>query len=164
MVDEAWYVVHAKPRKEQQVYRYLSSKNIHVFFPTIRVKPVNPRASKVRPYFPRYLFARVNPEEVGLSTLQWIPGAVGLVEFDGEPAIVPDHVMQELQRRVAELKVELDTCLSGLKPGDKVRVTKGAFAGYEAIFDGRLNGEERAQILVDWLGRRVKVAVDGDII
>jgi len=38
-----------------------------------------------------------------------------------------------------------------LQPGDRVRVMAGPFAGYEAIFDTRLNGGERARVLLRFI-------------
>lgn len=162
MSDQKWYTIHSKPRKEAQVYGYLTSKNVEVFYPSIRVKPVNPRASKVRPYFPGYLFVRVDLEATGKSTLEWVPGAIGLVSFGGEPAVVPENFVHELQRYLAELKVVQEAGASSFKAGDPVQIVSGPFRGYDAIFDTKLNGDQRVQLLLSWLGRQLKVEVDAD--
>lgn len=164
MSDPKWYAIHSKPRKEAQVYGYLISKNAEVFYPTIRVKPVNPRAAKVRPYFPGYLFVRADLEETGTSALEWVPGAAGLVSFGGEPAVVPERFIHELQRRLAEMKVIQESGSSRFKPGEQVLIVGGAFRGYDAIFDTKLNGDQRVQVLLSWLGRQMKVEVDADLI
>lgn len=65
-----WYTIFTKPHKETQVQDYLQSKDIEIYFPTLHVKPVNPRSATVRPYFPRYLFARADLAEVGVSMLR----------------------------------------------------------------------------------------------
>jgi hypothetical protein len=66
-----WYTIFTKPHKEAQVRDYLQSKNIEIYFPTLHVKPVNPRSATVHRYFPSYLFARANLAEVGVS---WLAG------------------------------------------------------------------------------------------
>jgi transcription elongation factor/antiterminator RfaH len=159
-----WYALHSKPRKEVQVKRYLKANGIEVFHPTVRVNPVNPRSSRVRSLFPRYLFVYADLDEIGISALQWVPGAVGLVQFDGQPASVPDHYLRELRQRIAQVDEAGGLHLDGLKPGDPVRITSGPFAGYEAIFDMRLSGSERIQVLLQWLGRTVKTRVDKDAV
>lgn len=164
MGTAAWYVLHSKPRKEQQVNAYLRAQGFETFYPTLRVQPINPRASKMRPYFPRYLFVRADLDEVGISALQWVPGAIGLVEFDGYVAPVPDSVVHELKRRVAAIEAAGGLTFDGLQPGDPVRITHGPFAGYEAIFDMRLSGSERVQVLLQMLGRLVKVQVNAGAI
>ncbi|NLF77447.1 MAG: hypothetical protein GX573_17265, partial [Chloroflexi bacterium] len=36
-------------------------------------------------------------------------------------------------------------------------ITQGALAGYEALFDMRLSGSERVQVLLEMLGRQVRM-------
>lgn len=146
-----WYVLAIKPHKERSVYRLLQTKDIRVYFPALKVKPKNPRAAKVRPYFPGYMFVQVNLDEEGENALRWIPGTRGLVSFGGRPATVPDNLIQELKKRLALLEAAKAEQLSDLEPGDRVRIIEGPFAGYEAIFDAHLSGKERVQILLAYL-------------
>ncbi|NDJ76746.1 MAG: hypothetical protein GYB65_10850 [Chloroflexi bacterium] len=164
MSTTAWYVLHSKPHKEPSLNEYLQSLDIETYYPTLTVNPVNPRARKIRPYFPRYLFVNVDLDEVGISTLRWASGATGLVMFGGEPATVPDHVIREMKQRVAQIRAEEKQFLDGLQPGDPVRIVDGPFAGYEAIFDVRLSGNQRVQVLLDMLKRPIKVQVDARVI
>ena len=161
-MEKAWYVLRAKPRKETQLYSYLCTKDIETFYPTLTVKPVNPRSSKIRPYFPGYLFVHVDLNQIGKNTLEWMPSSTGLVEFGGEPAVVPENFIHELKQTLAQLQTERDLGVRGIKPGDKVRIMGGPFAGYEAIFDTQLNGDQRAQLLLYWLGRQLKVEVNAN--
>lgn len=160
----AWYVVQSKPHKENQVCAYLEAQGYEVFYPSIRVQPVNPRSSKIRPYFPRYMFVNADLAVVGVSALTWIPNAIGLVHFDNEITPVPDHVIWELKRRVEAIEAAGGLVLNGLKQGDPVRITQGPLAGYEAIFDFRLSDSDRVQVLLTMLGRLVKAKVSASTI
>lgn len=159
-MGSAWYVLHTKPKRETVVYNYLRSQGVEVFYPSVKVKPVNPRASKIRPYFPRYLFVHADLGEVGISALQWVPNAIGLVQFDGIAAAVPDSIVITLKKRLEEIKAAGGLALDGLAQGDAVRITQGPLAGYDALFDMRLSGTERAQVLLEMLGRLVRVQVE----
>jgi transcriptional antiterminator RfaH len=159
-----WYTLHTHPHRELQVVRYLHSNHILTFYPTLKVKPVNPRSSHTRGFFPRYLFVQADLAAVGLNGLQWIPGAVGLVSFGGEPAVVTDAFIHELNRRVARIEQAGGLHLDGLKQGDQVQIVKGPFTGYEAVFDVHLPAEERVQLLLHWLGREVKVKVNANAV
>lgn len=159
-----WYTIFSKPRKELQVANYLRSNNIEVYHPTLRVKPVNPRASKIRPYFPRYLFVYSDLEDVSVSALKWAPGAVGLVEFGGQPAIVPDEFIGKLQEQISEVEAAGGLNLHGLQRGESVEIKAGPFTGYEAIFDLYLSGEKRVQVLLQMLGREMKVKLNANAI
>lgn len=149
-----WYALRSKPRKEDVLWKQLLAQEIEVFYPRIRVHPVNPRARKLRPYFPGYMFVQVDLDDVGLSTFKWMPHAIGLVSFDGEPATVPDNLIHAIRKRVNEIAEAGGEFYNGLKPGDPVRISSGPFAGYEAIFDARLPGSERVRVLIQMLSDR----------
>ena len=61
----AWYVLRSKPHKESMLFGQLKAYGIETYFPVLRVKPVNPRSRKERPYFPGYLFVHVDLAETG---------------------------------------------------------------------------------------------------
>lgn len=149
-----WYAMRSKPRKEESLWRQLRAREVEVFYPRIKVQPVNPRARKVRPYFPGYLFIRADLEETGLSTFRWMPFSVGLVTFGGEPAHVPDSLIHAIRRRVEEINAAGGELFDGLKKGDVVKIKEGPFEGYEAIFDARLDGAERVRVLLKFLSDR----------
>lgn len=148
---EYWYVLRTKPQKEQFVLQQLRVQAVTLYFPAVRVKPVNPRAAKIRPYFPGYLFVQADLAQAGRNAFSWLPGVVGLVQFGGEPAIVPDTLIRSLQERLARTaQLRQDD----LQPGDRVRITSGPFTGYEAIFDLRLPGKDRVQVLLAFLSQQ----------
>lgn len=157
-----WYVIRCKPRKEDVVWRQVRNNEFENFYPRIRVNPVNPRSRKIRPYFPGYLFVRVDLEEAGDSTFNWMPHAVGLVRFGDEPAVVPDNLVYEIEKRVREINEAGGEVLDGLKAGDKVIIREGPFKGYEAIFDTRLSGSERVRVLLELLSNQRQVPVELD--
>lgn len=161
-----WYTLHVKPHKERFVHERLLSpegipylgelageRPIEAFFPAVRVKPKNPRAAKIRPYFPGYLFVHADLEALGDNAFSWIPGAHGLVRFGDVPAIVPETLIRELKQRMVQIEEAGGLAVATLKPGDRVRVVSGPFAGYEAIFDAQLPGRERVQVLLAFLSK-----------
>lgn len=146
-----WHVVHVKPHKERQVMFHLRQHQVENYLPLIHVNPVNPRAAKVRPLFPCYIFVKFDPEATGLGVLQWTPGVRRLLEFGGQLAVIPDSALIEIQRRVGEITASGGLALDGLKQGEPVRIVNGPFEGYEAIFDSRLPGTERVRVLLEWI-------------
>ncbi len=149
-----WYVLRSKARKEDAVFAQARQHGLEVFYPRLRVNPVNPRSRKVRPYFPGYMFVHVDLEEVGISTLQWMPHSLGLVQFGGEPATVPDSMIQAIRKRTEEIAEAGGELFLDVAPGDAVRIQEGPFAGYDAIFDARLPGTERVRVLLQFLNDR----------
>lgn len=148
-----WYALQSKPLKEGFLSEQLELRQIEVYYPRIRLKRVNPRARKVKPYFPGYVFGHVDLEQVSVSNLQWMPGAMGLVSFGGVPAYVPDCLIAAIRHRVDEINAAGSEWLNGLKRGDLVTIQEGPFRGYEAIFDFRLSGDERVRVLLKLLNQ-----------
>ncbi|PIU33441.1 transcription/translation regulatory transformer protein RfaH, partial [Candidatus Shapirobacteria bacterium CG07_land_8_20_14_0_80_39_12] len=60
-----WYVLHSKPNKEELLWEQLNIRKVETFYPRIRVQTVNPRARKVKAYFPGYVFVHVDLKEIG---------------------------------------------------------------------------------------------------
>jgi transcription antitermination factor NusG len=149
-----WYVLRSKPNQEEAVWRQVVARGFEAFYPRILAQPANPRARKVKPYFPGYLFVRVGLDEVGLSIFQWMPYALGLVCFDSIPADVPDTVIGAIRRHVEEIATAGGELLYRLKPGDPIMIQDGPFAGYEGIFNARLSGSNRVLVLLKMLNDR----------
>jgi len=149
-----WYVLHSKPNKEEFLCTQLWARGVEAFCPQIRVRPANPRARKSKPYFPGYVFVRLDLQNTRFSILGWTPGAAGLVSFGGQAADVPESLIKAIRRRVDEINAAGGELLERLKPGEAVIIQGGPFAGYEAIFDAHLTGVERVRVLLRLLQNR----------
>jgi transcription antitermination factor NusG len=157
-----WYALHCKPMKEALLWEQLSLHEIEGYYPRIRVQPANPRARKIKPYFPGYVFGRVDLEQTNMTTLWWMPGSAGIVSFDGMPSHVPEVMIAAIRRRVDEINAAGGELFDGLKTGDVLTVQEGPFKGYEAIFDARLSGDDRVRVLLKLLTRgQVRLELPG---
>jgi transcription elongation factor/antiterminator RfaH len=150
-----WYALHSKPMKEALLQEQLSRHEIQCYYPCIRVQPANPRSRRSKPYFPGYLFVRLDLEQETFSMFRWLPGAAGIVSFGEIPAHVPDNLIAAIQRRVEEINLAGGELLDSLKTGDIVVVQDGPFREYEAVFDTRLSGTERVRILLNLLNKKL---------
>lgn len=159
-----WHVVRAKPHREATVLSHLSGHGWEAYLPATRVHPVNPRAARERAYFPGYLFVRMDSEGVGIGRLRWIPASLGLLEFGGAAATVPDAFIHRLKLRIEAIRAAGGLILDGLNAGDRVEIISGPLTGYEAVFDTRLRDSERVRVFLEMLRRRVAVELNtGDL-
>ncbi len=149
-MEKFWYVIQSHPNKEQMLFKQLELLDIEVFFPRIRVKPVNPRARKIRPYFPGYIFIQSDPETIETSALKWIPHSKGIVSFGGEASVVPDTLIDALKLKIGDGDSVFED-KEEIQSGAPVLIEYGPFEGYEGIFDTRLAGSDRARILLKML-------------
>jgi transcriptional antiterminator RfaH len=158
-MNTSWYVLRSKPQKEEFLHSQLLARGFEAYFPSLCVKPVNPRSRTARPYFPGYLFLHIDVEAEGFSAFQWMPGCLGLVSFGGEPATVPAELIQTVRHSVDQANAGF-----GKQPvfssGDLLVVREGVFDGYEAIFDSHMPGNDRVRVLLQYLkGRQVPLVL-----
>jgi len=149
-MSKKWYALRVKPHKERAVSQLLHTQQVEHFSPTLKVQPKNPRSAKEKPYFPGYLFIKADLEEMGIRAFSWVRGTHGLVTFGEIPAIVPEPLIIKLKERLDALNAQRVEP-SQFKIGEPVRIVRGPFAGYEAMFDAHLPGSERVQILLAFL-------------
>jgi transcriptional antiterminator RfaH len=142
-----WYALRKQAAKEEILWHQLLLKNSR-YFSLDCGSSQSIRGHENCAYFPGYMFINVDIEEIGISTFQWMPHAIGLVSFDSEPAFVPEHLIYAVRKRVDEIAAVGGELFDGLKPGDEVKISSGPFAGYEALFDARLPGSERVRELI----------------
>jgi transcription antitermination factor NusG len=153
-----WYVMHSKPQKEALLRERLRIQRIEAYLPSLRVKPVNPRARKEQPFFPGYLFVHVDLEKIPISELRRIPGSIGLICYGGEPAYVGDALIRAIQKQVEDLNDAANNYVEHFRRGDLVVINDGPFATYKAMFDCRLSGSDRVRVLLDLLqGQKMRL-------
>jgi transcription antitermination factor NusG len=151
----SWYALRTKPHKERYVWIQIQQKGLEAFYPHVAVEPVNPRARREKPYFPGYMFVRADLEIDGLNQFQYLPHAIGLVCFGGDPGVVPDNLVASLRSHLREAGRRAQAKpASGYERGDAVLIHSGQLAGYKAIFDLRLSGDDRVRVLLDLIGGR----------
>lgn len=158
---EKWYAVQAKPHSEFLAEKVLDSvPELRVYLPTLRVNPVNPRARKIQPFFPGYLFVCFDLNQVGSAAVKWSAGVKRIVGYGEAPFPIPDPVIDDIRHRV-ELAQQVDPLGVGqFQHGDRVRITAGPLEGYEGMFDTRLGGQTRSRILLEFVGRLTATEVD----
>ena len=159
-MTERWYVIHSKPYKEKVLSEQLTARKIENYYPRINVQPVNPRCRKVKPYFPGYLFVWINLELLGLRSMDWLPGAAGLVTFGGEPADVSQNLIDAIRQQVNKVNQTGDKSINGFKQGEILVIQEGPFAGYEAIFNVSLPGSERVKVLLKLMNDQRQVPLE----
>jgi transcriptional antiterminator RfaH len=162
---KSWYVLKTKAHREFFVREQLVGRGIENYLPLWRPAQLNNLDKNLKPYFPSYLFAKVDLEMVSLSSLKYLPGVNHMLLCDGIPVRVEQCVIDAIVDRVSLLENSVtDTTGKLLGHGDKVKITGGVLEGYDAIFDKRLAGGDRVRILIDFLQRRTVLSIERNLI
>jgi transcriptional antiterminator RfaH len=158
-----WHLIFTKPGKETLVSAQLGDRNVQAYLPTLQIERGHRRGIRVEPFFPNYVFVCIDLQAQAATDLRWMPGVSTFVHFGDDPVVVPDAVIETLQ---TQLRGYEDTVIEkpkvNFRPGQEVRIVKGALEGFHAIFQRNLSGSQRAEVLLDFLKRsnRTQVSLD----
>ena len=154
---EHWYALYTKPKKEHQVNTYLQGQGVATYLPTMQRKVRRRDRPDRVVYFPNYLFARLDFDQMPHSSVAWMPGVHRIISAGEQPLIVADEVVDLVRRRLVEKE---DEGYSEFQVGDTVRIVSGPLRDLNAIFDRPASAAERVRVLLDVMGRMTPVEVD----
>lgn len=154
-----WYTLHTKPNAEYQVAAALKQRGVEVYLPLIDA-PKAQSKRKTKPFFPCYLFSKVDLNVVGFSQLQWTPGLRRIISFDDKPTPLPDEAIDLVKQKLSNIKASGGWACHPFKSGDTVRITAGPLQDMVAIFDRPSKPGERVQVLLNILGHASRVEID----
>ena len=154
-----WYALHTKPYAEYQVRSALQQRKIQTYLPEIATVQAGNLRSK-KPFFPCYVFSRMDLEAISIRHIQWTPGLRHIVSFDDKPASLPDQIIELIQRKLGDFNISKGLPVHSFKPGDTVRITNGPLSDLHAIFEGPTSANDRVRILLDLLGQASRVQID----
>lgn len=162
MIGPHWYAVRTKPRQEDTALQNLTRQGYTAYLPRICLKKRrrNRWCEVVEPLFPGYLFLRVDLQTDNVSPVRSTLGVAGMVRFGTHYQPLPDSVIEYFrQKDAAADSTEMRS--SPFRPGDRVRILSGPFAGLEAVYQ-MSRSEERALLLMHILGSTQHIAVPFD--
>ena len=158
---EKWYVVNTLPNCEFQAERHLVHQGFEVYLPTVsKVRKHARRKEVVRiPFFPRYLFVRLDLDSQRWHSINSTFGVKNIVSFGELPARIKDSVIREIMdREDAEGNVQVDSQPSFLK-GDRLEIISGPLRDQIGIFSSATKGNDRVTLLLSLLGREVSTVL-----
>jgi len=160
-----WYVVQTHINAEMKAAANLDRQGFGVYLPHYRKRRSHARKVDivVRPLFPRYLFVAIDLATQRWRAVQSTLGVSSLVCWSGKPASVDEAVIDALKAREDESGFIVLAPKPAFAPGDKVRIVEGAFTDSLALVEG-VSDHARVAVLLDLLGRKVRVLVGADLI
>jgi transcriptional antiterminator RfaH len=164
-VGARWYVVQTQANGEARAAQNLLRQDFEIYLP--RYLKRRRHARKVdfaaKPLFPRYLFVAIDMAAQRWRSIQSTQGVSRLVCNGEEPAAVPNGLLGTLKAREDDRGFVRMEAKPAFSLGDKVRVLAGAFVDNAGLFDG-MEDHDRVAILLDMLGRKVRVHLDADLV
>jgi transcriptional antiterminator RfaH len=157
-----WYVVQAQPHGENKAVAHLERQGFGAYLPRYLKKRRHARRIDfvAAPLFPRYLFVSFDMSVHRWRSIYSTVGVSRLVCVGDSPTPVAEGIVEGLQKREIDGLVKLEN-RPQFQVGDPVRIVEGAFTDCLGLYDGYPDND-RVRILLDLLGRKVRVTVDAD--
>ncbi|MDZ7841045.1 MAG: transcription/translation regulatory transformer protein RfaH [Gammaproteobacteria bacterium] len=158
--EKRWYLVYAKPQKEELARVNLERQGYPTYLPMMRTprRRSGRRIIRIEPMFPRYLFIHLDTESDNWAPIRSTLGVANLVRFGMYPSPVPEDLVNALRARENEEGIQ-DIPLHEFEEGQKVRIEEGPFMGYEGIFLAKTS-QERVLVLLDIVGKAARAKVN----
>jgi transcriptional antiterminator RfaH len=160
-----WYVAQTHAHAENKAAEHLVRQGYLVYLPRYRKRRRHARRvdEVAAPLFPRYLFIAANVAAQRWRAIQSTVGIARLVCNGDAPAAVGGDVVDALRAREDERGLIRLNTTPAFVPGDSIRILDGAFAACLGLFECMTDGE-RVAILLDLLGRKVRVILNVDCV
>jgi transcriptional antiterminator RfaH len=162
---DQWYVVQTQPNAEQRAISNLARQGFVTYLPRYLKRRRHARKTEVvsAPLFPRYVFVAIDMAARQWRSIQSTFGVSRLVCNGESPAAVSGWVVDQLKgREDASGYVQL-LPTAKFAHGDKVRIVEGVFNECLGLFED-MTDRERVVVLLDLLGRKVRVVLDGSAV
>lgn len=158
----SWYIVRTHARAEAKAALNLERQGFAIYLPRYLKRRRHARRVEIvqAPLFPRYLFVAIDKATQRWRSIQSTFGVAQLVCNGDDPSAVSAVIVEELRKR-EDGKGFVQLARRGFARGEKVRVVEGVFSACLGLFEG-MSDNERVTILLDLLGRKVRVVMDLD--
>ena len=156
-----WFCLRTQTKREHIAAAILSRMSaLEVFCPRIsQVKRTRTGKKRfVEAMFPGYIFAKFH-YPTHYRQVVHSQGITRMVEL-GDQRVIPDRIIQDLKASIPEGILEA-TDLS-IEPGAEVEMVAGSLKGLNGKVLARLPAKNRIQILLEFLGREIKIEVNPD--
>lgn len=156
-----WYVVQTRPYAEARAADQLRRQGFEIYLPRYLKQRCHARRTETicAALFPRYLFVAFDMATERWHCIRSTQGVAHLVGGEDGPAAIPDVVLADIRKREdGGGMIRVDTTVP-LRKGERVKITGGVLSVCSGFFEG-LADKDRVAILLDMLGRRVRVVVD----
>lgn len=156
-----WHCLRTQTKREHIAANMLSSHcKVEVFCPRVsQVKKT--RAGKKRfteAMFPGYIFARFH-YSTQFRHIMHTQGVLHIVS-NGDRRIVPELIIETLKESLPDAIIEAPDL--SLETGAAVEILTGSLKGLDGKVLASLPAQKRVEILLDFLGREITVAMHAD--
>lgn len=152
-----WYALYTRYRHEKRVESLLQQKGIETYLPLRKIlrKWSDRKKWITEPLFNCYVF--ILSDTLGRFEAIQSPGAVRIITFGGQPAVVKEKEINYIKSILAEFP-DAEPCFT-IPVGSRVKICRGQLAGIEGVLT-ELRNKNRMIVYLDSINQGVYFNVD----
>ena len=158
-VNDQWFAIYTRSRNEKKVVAELAELGYEAWVPLMKtMRQWSDRKKMVEvPLFNSYIFICVSINKIR-AIVSKSDGAVYVVSFSGQPAVIPDKQIEDLKLLLSSSeKFEIST--NEFIYGDKIEVTRGSLRGLQGMFV-QYKGQKRVLMHIDAINQKLLININ----
>ncbi len=165
MTQSCWHVVHSHVHAEAKAQIHLARQGFETYLPRYLKRRRHARRVDIvgAPLYPGYLFVAFDPLVQQWRSIRSTVGVAQLLCNGDLPRTIDGAIIDGLKGREDEQGFIQLARRAPFANGDKVRVRDGIFNDCLGLFEN-MTDRERVVILLELLGRKVRVTLDEEFI
>lgn len=170
MSELKWYVLKAISGQENKVKNYIETEVKRLSYEKDVTQVVIPmektisivkgkKVAKEKPYFPGYLMVEANLHGEIPHIIKNIPGVISFLSLSkgGDPVPMRKEEVNRMLGVMDELSEHLATVNIPYVNGETVRITAGAFSGFQGIIESISEDKKKVEVSVMFFNRKTPV-------
>ncbi len=155
-----WFTAQTHIRSEIKAAFHLKRQGFETYIPQyLKLRRHARKRDMVKsPLFPRYIFIAFDIHREHWRSINSTIGISQIICHGDKPAVLADKLINEIRAREDEKGNVSINKIIPFSPGQAVQIIKGALVDQMGIFECS-SGEERVKILLNLLGRPMKVEI-----
>lgn len=155
-----WCVAQTKPSQETVAAKHLIEQGYDVYLPLFKKQRRHARkvTDVLYPLFPRYIFVGMDLDVARFRSIHSTLGISYLLMNGDRPATVQKAIIDDLKAQEITAGVVPINTIVPFSKGDKLIVLEGSLQDHIVTFES-LDDKGRVQLLLNFLGREVKVSL-----
>jgi transcriptional antiterminator RfaH len=161
----SWCVIYTNPGQEFLAISELKKLNFCIYIPLVKKVVRHARKIKeaVRPFFPRYFFINLNISAEKWKIINYTKGVSKILTSEELPISISSTVISELKNLENDKGYINYDNLYHYKQGEKIEILAGPLKGKTGYYDA-LSDNQKAKILLDFMGRTLKINIYNNVI
>lgn len=155
-----WIVVKTKSQNENKAFKNLKKQGYDVFYPKVLKNIIffNKLKKATKPFFPGYIFVNLRKNDNWYKINNTI-GVSRIIQFGSKIPFLPAYFIEKIKDKCDDNGIYDQE--EPINRGDNIKIKKDYLYQIDGIFDEYI-GTNRAIILLDILGSKVKTVIDRD--